>query len=276
MDVRIGSTDYFRVLGIALVSGRTFTAMDRDTANEPVVINQTAARRYWGAANPIGARLTFDDGKNWVTVVGVVGDVSQYGPAQPEMPALYAPFNLSTTSDMRVLVRTRGDPSLMSRDLHAIVHDMDPAQPVTEVQTLAKMRGDAVATPRITMLLVGAFALVALMITAAGLAGVIAFTVSRRTREIGIRIALGAQPGGVRGMVVAQGLRLVGVGLLIGAAAALGLTRLLSRFLFEVNATDPITFVGVAALFCGIAAMACLAPARRATRVDPMIALRDT
>ena len=275
MDVRIGSTDYFRVLGIALVSGRSFTAADRDTANEPVVINQTAARRYWGSANPIGARLTFDDGKNWVTVVGTVGDVSQYGPAQPEMPALYAPFNLSTTSDMRLLVRTRGDPAFVSRDLHAIVHDLDPSQPVTEVQTLAKLRGDAVATPRITMLLVGAFAMVALVITAAGLAGVIAFMVSRRTREIGIRMALGAQAGGVRSMVVREGLRLVTIGLVIGAAAALVLTRLLSRFLFQVNATDPITFVGVAALFCGIAALACLVPARRATRVDPMIALRD-
>ncbi len=275
MDVRIASTDYFRVLGIALVTGRAFTAMDRDTANEPVVINQTAARRYWGAANPVGARLTFDDGKSWVTVVGMVADVTQYGPAQPEMPALYAPFTLSTTSDMRVLVRTRGDPALAARDVRATVHDLDPAQPVTEVQTVAKMRGDAVATPRITMLLVGAFALVALVITAAGLAGVIAFTVSRRTREIGIRIALGAQPGGVRGMVVRQGLRLVAIGLLVGAAAALVLTRLLSRFLFEVNASDPITFLGVAALFCGIAALACLVPARRATRVDPMIALRD-
>ena len=117
--------------------------------------------------------------------------------------------------------------------------------------------------------------MVALVITAAGLAGVIAFMVSRRTREIGIRMALGAQAGGVRSMVVREGLRLVTIGLVIGAAAALVLTRLLSRFLFQVNATDPITFVGVAALFCGIAALACLVPARRATRVDPMIALRD-
>jgi len=275
MDVRVASPDYFRVLGIPLVTGRTFTAMDRDTLNEPVVINQTAARRYWAGANPIGARLTFDDGKSWATVAGVVGDVSQYGPAQPETPAVYAPFTISTYSDMRVLVRTRGDPAFAARELRAIVHDLDPAQPVTEVQTVAALRGEAVATPRITMLLIAAFAVVALVITAAGLAGVIAFTVSRRTREIGIRIALGAQPAGVRGMVLRQGLRLVAVGLVVGAAAALALTRLLSRFLFHVNATDPVTFLGVAALFCGIAALACLAPARRATRVDPMTALRD-
>lgn len=275
MDVRIASPDYFRTLGIALVSGRTFTAMDRDTANEPIVVNQSAARRYWGGANPIGARLTFDDGKSWVTVVGIVGDVSQYGPAQQETPALYAPFTTSTFSDMRVLVRTRGDPAFASSELRAIVHDLDPAQPVTEVQTLEQLRGNAVATPRITLVLIGAFAIVALVITAAGLAGVIAFTVSRRTREIGIRVALGAQPSGVRAMVLGQGMRLVAAGLVIGAVAALALTRLMSGFLFHVRATDPATFLGMAALFCGIAALACLIPARRATRVDPMIALRD-
>ncbi|HXE60376.1 MAG TPA: ABC transporter permease [Gemmatimonadaceae bacterium] len=275
MDVRIASPDYFRTLGIALVSGRTFTAMDRDTANEPVVVNQTAARRYWGGANPIGARLTFDDGKYWATVVGIVGDVTQYGPAQQETPALYAPFAISTFSDMRVLVRTRGDPAFVSSELRAIVHDLDPTQPVTEVQTLEQLRGNAVATPRITLVLIGAFAIVALVITAAGLAGVIAFTVSRRTREIGIRVALGAQPSGVRAMVLGQGMRLVAVGLVIGAGAALALTRLMSGFLFHVRATDPATFFGMAALFCGIAALACLIPARRATRVDPMIALRD-
>ncbi|MGH7647104.1 MAG: ABC transporter permease, partial [Gemmatimonadaceae bacterium] len=275
MDVRIASPEYFRVLGVALVSGRLFTAADRDTSNIPVVINQTAAHRYWGGANPIGARLTFDDGKSWATVAGVVGDISQYGPAQPETPALYAPFALSTYSDMRVLVRTRGDPAFVSRELRAIVHDLDPAQPVTEVQTVAQLRGNAVATPRLTMLLIGAFALVALVITAAGLAGVIAFTVSRRTREIGIRVALGATPSSVRAMVLKQGMRFVLAGLVTGAVAALALTRLLSRFLFQVQATDPVTFLAVAALFCGIAALACLVPARRATRVDPMIALRD-
>ena len=275
MDVRIASPDYFRVLGISLVRGRTFTATDRDTLNEPVVINQTAARRYWGGANPIGARLSFDDGKNWATVVGIVGDVTQYGPAQQETPALYAPFAVSTFSDMRILVRARGDPAFVSSELRAIVHDLDPAQPVTEVQTLEQLRGNAVATPRITLVLIGAFAIVALVITAAGLAGVIAFTVSRRTREIGIRIALGAQPAGVRAMVLGQGMRLVAAGLGIGAVAALALTRLLSGFLFHVRATDPATFLAMAALFCVIAALACLVPARRATRVDPMIALRD-
>jgi predicted permease len=275
MDVRIASPDYFRVLGIALVRGRTFTATDRDTANEPVVINQTAARRYWGGANPIGARLSFNDGKSWSPVVGIVGDVTQYGPAQQETPALYAPFAISTFSDMRVLVRTRGDPAFVSSELRAIVHDLDPAQPVTEVQTLEHLRGNSVATPRITLALIGAFALVALIITAAGLAGVIAFTVSRRTREIGIRVALGAQPAGVRAMVLGQGMRLVAAGLVIGAVGALGLTRLLSGFLFHVRATDPLTFLAMAALFCVIAALACLVPARRATRVDPMIALRD-
>jgi ABC-type antimicrobial peptide transport system permease subunit len=187
---------------------------------------------------------------------------------------VYLPFAQLPFREGTFLIRTSADPGAMARRIGEEVLAIDPGQPLANVQTLDEVRGEALASPRLTTTLLVMFALLALCITAAGLGGVVAFSVSQRTQEIGVRMALGAGRGEVLGMVLREGLRLVVFGLALGIAAAILLTRLMSGLLFHVEATDPITFVGMALILIFIAAVACLAPARRASAVDPMVALR--
>ena len=238
------------------------------------VVNQTFARHYRGDALPIGQRVSFgDEDEPWVTIVGVVGDVRQYGLDREPGLELYRPFAQSPGWGA-VLVRTRVEPTTIASLLGRAVHELDPEQPIDRVRTLAEVRRDSVASPRLTAVLLGIFALVALVITAAGIGGVLALSVSQRTVEIGVRMAMGAERGAVMRMVLGQGLGLVLAGLALGLAGAVLLSRLVERLLFGVPATDPVTYVAVAVLLLAVAAAACLLPARRAASVDPLVALR--
>jgi len=274
-DFRSVSPDYFNTLGIPLVTGRVFTAGDGPNAPAVVVVNQSLARRHWGTEDPLGRRISADSGKTWLTVVGVVGDVRQYGLDAEPADEVYTPFAQLPIREGTFLVRTTGDPLVMARRIEDEVHAIDAAQPVAKIQTLEEVRGQSLASPRVTASLLGLFALLALVITGAGLAGVVAFSVSQRTQEIGVRMALGAERSEVLGMVLREGMRLVFAGLVLGVLGALMLTRLMAGLLYGVPATDPLTFAGVALVLVAVAVVACLVPARRAATVDPMVALRS-
>jgi predicted permease len=256
------------------VTGRFFTPSDGPTSPNVAIVNQTLAHRYWGRETAVGQRISADSGKTWITIVGVVGDVHHYGLDSEPSDEVYLPFSQLPFREGTFLVRTSADPGAMARRIGEEVLAIDPGQPLANVQTLDEVRGEALASPRLTTTLLLMFALLALCITAAGLGGVVAFSVSQRTQEIGVRMALGAGRGEVLGMVLREGLSLVVFGLALGIAAAMLLTRLMSGLLFQVEATDPFTFVGMALVLILIAAVACLAPARRASTVDPMVALR--
>ncbi|HEX2220019.1 MAG TPA: ABC transporter permease [Gemmatimonadales bacterium] len=273
-DLRSASPDYFHTLGIPLVTGRLFTPSDGPDAPSVAIVNQTLARRHWGTESPVGRRISADTGKTWITIVGVVGDVRHYDLESEPSDEVYLPFAQLPFRESTFLVRTTADPGAMARRIAAEVLAIDAGQPVANVRTLEELRGEALASPRLTTTLLLLFALLALCITAAGLGGVVAFSVSQRTQEIGVRMALGASRSEVLGMVLREGLRLVGVGLLVGIAAAILLTRLMAELLFHVDATDPFTFAVMGILLLLIAAAACLVPARRASSVDPLVALR--
>ncbi|HUF34511.1 MAG TPA: ABC transporter permease [Gemmatimonadales bacterium] len=274
-DFRSVSPGYFRTLGIPLVTGRTFTPDDGPDAPGVVLVNQSLARRYWGTEPPMGRRVSADSGRTWLTVVGVVGDVRQYGLDVEPADEVYTPFAQVPIREGSLLVRTSGDPLTMARRIEDEVHAIDQAQPLARIQTLEEVRAGSLAPPRLTASLLGLFALLALVITGAGLAGVIAFSVSQRTQEIGVRMALGAARGEVLGMVLRDGMRLVLAGLVLGMLGAAALTRLMSGLLHRVPATDPVTYLAAAAILLAVAAVACLLPARRAAAVDPMVALRS-
>jgi predicted permease len=276
VDMRVASPEYFQTMGIPVVAGRRFTAQDGAEAAGVAMVNKAMARRFWGAASPLGQRLSFDAGKTWRTVVGVVGDVKQYGLDRAPAEEVYRPLAQSPLLGGHVLLRTAGLPHALQAGLRDAVRAIDPEQPVYGVRTLEETRADSLAPRRLTATLLGLFALLALVITATGIAGLIAFSVSRRTHEIGIRMALGAVPGNVLWMVLQQGAALVLAGLVLGIAGALAFTRVLSNLLFEVQPTDPLTFLAVIATLLAVAAVACLLPARRATAIQPMVALRSS
>jgi putative ABC transport system permease protein len=274
-DLNIVSPAYFDTLGIRLVDGRGFEGTDTRDATPVAIVNRTMAR-YWDRAKPVGSRISFDRGETWMTVVGIVGDVRQYGLAQDALAQVYTPLGqIQGGLPGRVLVRTAGDPIAMARVVRQAVHALDPNQPVENVQTLEQMRSRYLATPRLTALLLTLFAVIALVVTLAGLAGVIATSVAQRTQEFGIRMALGASRAQVLQTVLRQGLLLVGAGLAAGLVLAVTSGKVLSSYLFETEPTDP-TALGIVALACLLAgALACLGPARRATTIDPMVALRS-
>ena len=281
-DVRVASQQYFATLGIPLVSGRTFSELDNEEAMRVVVINK-AMTRYWDGTDPIGSRIALPvpspPGQpartEWYTVVGVVGDVRQFGLTQEMVAQVYVPLRQTPFGfGGQILVRTAGDPAAFGNTLRSAVHTVDPNQPVEQMQTLDDLRTEALAAPRLTATLLGIFAALALLVTLAGIGGVIATSVTQRTKEFGLRMALGARRDSVMMMVVRQGLTLVVVGLLIGIAGALAAGRVLSSYLYQTAPRDPVIFAGVAAVFILAGIVACLIPARRATTVDPLIALR--
>jgi hypothetical protein len=273
-DTRIASSKYFETIGIPLVSGRVFSDLDTDESNPVIVINKSMAK-YWDGTDPVGSKISTDRGEHWFTVVGVVGDVRQFGLAQETVAQLYVPLTQTPQGFAgQVLVRTTGDPTSFANTLRNTVHLVDSTLPVEQVQTLDDLRSEALAAPRLTATLLAIFAALALLVTLAGIGGVIATSVTQRTKEFGLRMALGAGRDSVLTMVIRQGLSLVVIGLAVGVAGALVAGRVLNAYLYQTAPRDPIIFAGVAALFilCGI--IACLIPARRATTVDPLIALR--
>jgi ABC-type antimicrobial peptide transport system permease subunit len=231
------------------------------------------ARHYWGEQDPIGHRIT-TDGKDWVTIVGVAGDVKEYGLDKAPADELYVTQARVPTNTSSLLVRTKENPSRIAGDLVAAVYSIDPNQPVAEIRTLEQVREKSLAPPRLTSVLLGGFALLALVITAAGIAGVMGLTVGQRTKEIGIRMALGATAGSVLRMVLRQGMTLILIGVALGMLLVVSGTQLLAGLLFGIEPTDPMTLVTVTLLLLAVAALACFGPARRATSVDPIQALR--
>jgi putative ABC transport system permease protein len=274
-DARIVSPDYFLTLGVPLVSGRVFTDADRRDGTRMVVINK-AMTRYWDASDPVGSRVSFDNGKTWATVIGVVGNVRQFGLSTDAVAQVYVALSqvVNGVGGGRVLVRTRGEPLAAAKMVRDAVHAIDANMPVENVQTLEEIRDGYLATPRLTALLLSIFAALAMVVTMTGITGVIATSVSQRTQEFGVRMALGASRDSVLRMVIGQGLALVAAGLVIGGAASIVFTRVLSSFLFDTTPTDGATFAGVVLAFAAAGTLACLGPAWRATTVDPMQALR--
>jgi putative ABC transport system permease protein len=273
-DLRVASEKYFDTIGIPVVSGRAFAALDSADSLPVAVINRSMTR-YWDGTDPVGTRISLNRGETWLTVVGVVADVRQFGLAQETVAQIYVPLAQAPNNFAgQVLVRTAGTPSGFAQLLRDTVHAVDPNQPVENIQTLDDLRAEALAAPRLTATLLSVFAGLALLVTLAGIGGVIATSVTQRTREFGVRMALGASRGAVMAMVLRQGLTLVGIGLVLGVAVAAVGGRVLSAYLYQTTPRDPLIVGVVAVTFLGAAALACLAPARRATTVDPLIALR--
>jgi predicted permease len=273
-DQNIASEGYFDTLGIPLLRGRVFARSDHAEAPAVAVINQAMARS-WGEADAIGSRFSIDDGETWYSVVGIVGDVRQYGLDRKAIAQFYTPLRqMRDGLGGRLLVRAQGDPLALAGQIKDAVWSVDPRQPVENFVTLETLRSERLASPRLTALLLAIFAGLALLITIAGLTGVIATSVTQRTREFGVRMALGASRRAVLTMVVGQGLVMVAVGVCLGVAASFGVGRLLTNYLYATEPTDPLTYVAVAALFTIAGTAACLGPARRATTIDPIVALR--
>ena len=275
VDIHTASPDYFQAIDIPLVTGRTFTSLDHAEAPRVAIINQSLARHYWERQDPVGQRLSLDDGETWTTIVGILGDVRQYGLDTDVEDVIYLPLEQFPNRVTSLVVRTAAGPLAMGRQLTKAVYDVDPNQPVARVRTLEQVRSDSIAAPRLTTLLLGLFAGLALLITAAGISAVLALSVTERTQEIGIRMAFGATRADMLKMVLKQGIVLVLIGLAFGIAGALALARLMSGLLFEIEPTDPITFLAVSLVLAAVAIIASVLPARRATGIDPMSALRS-
>jgi predicted permease len=277
-DFQRVSPDFFRTIGIPILQGRSLSEADREGAPYAAVVNAMMARRFFPGEDPIGKRIGVDGREPgeilWLTIAGVVGDVRQYGLANPPVEQVYVPLSQFPGLGTTCLVRTAAEPARMERLVRADVHAVGAEQPVDHFRTLEQVHASSLDSPRLTTLLLSLFALLALVITATGIAGVIAFSVGQRRQEFGIRMALGALPSSVRKMVLSQGMRPVAIGLLLGVGGAFALSRLWASLLFEVAPSDPPTYVAVALLLAGVAAAACFVPARRATAVDPMVALR--
>jgi putative ABC transport system permease protein len=277
-NYRSVSPDYFRSAGIAVVKGRVPDA--RDTADAPLVfaINQALARRDFPNEDPVGKRISNGigpDGKPiWKEIVGVVADVRSEEPGREAAPEIYASCQQDPFAGVSYVVRSSVAPESLVPGVREAVRASDRAQPIAEVRTMEQLVGESVAQPRFTSLILGLFACMALLLAAAGIYGVMSYAVTQRTHEIGIRIALGAQYGDVLRMVVGRGMALALCGVGLGLLCALALTRLLAGLLYGVSATDPLTFAGVALLLTLVALLASYLPARRATKVDPMVALR--
>ncbi len=237
------------------------------------MVNKSFAARNWPGGEPVGQRISANGGRTWLTVVGVVANVRQQLALEP-VDEVYAPVRQVPYVTTNWAIRSHSDPAALSPLVRAAVRAIDPDQPIYRLRTLDDVRSASLAPPRLTATLLGLFAALALVITAAGIAGVIAFSVSQRTQEFGVRVALGASRTDVVSMVVGEGVRLAVTGLAIGALGAVVLGALLSTVLFGVGPVDAVTYVAVSSVLLGVAALACLLPALRAAAIDPMAALR--
>jgi predicted permease len=273
-EFRLVTNDYFRAIGIPVVKGRAFTDRDRLDSTQVILINETLAKRFFADEDPIGKQLNaFTDKPS--EIIGVVGDARQWGldkPPDPEIYFSYAQINFS--SETSLVVRASGDPARLGDGVRNAVREVNANAPVLRIKTMSDVLAQSTAQQRFTMGLMAVFAAVALVMAIIGLYGVMSYSVTQRTHEIGIRMALGAERRDVMRLVVGQGLLLAAIGVGTGLVAAFAFTRLLATLLFGVSTTDPLTFAAVSLIMLGVALGACFVPARRATKVDPMIALR--
>lgn len=263
---------YFHTMRIPLIEGHEFTEADNAQSTSVVIINETMARRYWRDRSPVGRRLHRDS--RWSTVIGVARDVKYFGPTEPAQPWIYYPHAQDYWATMTLVARTTGDPWRTLPGVRAAVRALDPTLPVFGEKTLAAHSGVPLFLDRIVVTFLSAFGLVALALAAIGLYGSMAYSVTTRAHELGVRMALGARSLDALKQMLKEGMVLALIGMAIGLAAAFALTRLMGSLLFGVSATDAATFVLVSLLLGKIALLACYFPARRATKVDPMVALR--
>jgi len=284
-EIALATDGYFRALGIDLLQGRLFDEHDDTRAPGAVVVNESFARAFFGDATAMGKRITMAGGRppaagqpapavNWLTIVGVVRDVKTDRIDVAATPMLYRSILQASNLTLSLVVRTSGDPAVLGESIRREVHAIDPNEPVFAIRTMDEVVGTALAQRRFTMLLLALFAATALLLSAIGIYGVMAYFVMQRTREIGIRMALGASAPTVVRMVLGQGVRLAGAGVILGLLSALAMTRGLRTLLFAVSPHDPLTLVALSLVLTAVALLACYIPARRATRVDPLRALR--
>ena len=275
-DFCVATDGYFHVLGIPLIRGRMFDPRDAANAPHAALISESLAHDSWPNQDPIGHTIDFgnmDGDPRLLTIVGIVGDTREYGLDQPPRPTVYVNLFQRPRADMTVTMLSDADTGLITSAARGILRDLNPEIPAS-FQTFQQVYSASLGSRKFNVIQVGFFGVTALLLAAAGVFGVMAYSVSRRTREFGVRVALGATSGDVLRMVLGQGMRTILIGVAIGIAGSFGLTRAVSSLLFGVTATDPITFAGVTLLLVAVALLACYIPARRATKVDPMVALR--
>lgn len=278
------SPDYFQAMGLALRQGRAFNERDDARAQTVAVVNETMARQFWPGTDPLGKRFkvgALDDATPWLTIVGVVEDIRQVGVDAPVKAEMYVPYwqtahamPYSIFAPRDLIIRTSVEPVSLAPAVRQAIREVDPNQPIASLRTMDELLGRVTAQRRLWMLLLTAFAALGLLLAALGIYGVLSYFVVQHTPEIGVRMALGAQQGDVLKLVIGRGMKLALAGIVVGLVGAFLLTRAMSSLLFGVSAIDPLTFSGVAALLLLVAFLACYLPARRATKVDPMVALR--
>ena len=279
-QIRFAGAGYFSTMGIPLLKGRDFTERDLPDAPQVTIVNQALARKYWPNEEAIGKRISFSQrSPKWYQIVGVVGNVKHRGLDLADQPEFYIPFLQPLFADanvqpMYLVVRTASEPQSVTATVRNEVAAIDRDQPVSNILTMDQRIADSVAPRRFNMFLLGLFAALALLLAAIGIYGIMAFSVAQRTHEIGVRMALGAGSGDVLKLVLRNGFKLALIGIVVGLAAAWAATRLMSTLLYGVSATDPATFLIDALLLAGVALLGCYLPARRATKVDPLVALR--
>ena len=276
VDITIADPYYFQTIGQPLLGGRVFTPHDDATALRVAVINQTMARHRWQAEDPIGQRVAFNfQPDQWVTIVGVVNDTREYGLATPTKDEIYLPMAQLGGFASQLIVRTAYDPSVVTPLIRAALHQVDPFIALDQIATLEHFQYESMAPPRVTTSLLGLFAALALLISSVGIASVMTVSVTQRTRELGIRMALGAERKAIVAMVMRQGLLLASLGVIAGICGAVALTHLLSTLLYATSPTDAPTFLVVSFLFLTVGAAACFVPAHQVTTIDPLIAVRE-
>ncbi|HKP84832.1 MAG TPA: FtsX-like permease family protein, partial [Blastocatellia bacterium] len=279
IEWRLVNDDYFKAMSVPLLRGRAFTEEDNSDAPPVVIINEAAARRFFPDEDPIGKRVILNLVISNPTpvpreIVGVAGDVRDLGLDAEPKPEVYAPYLQETVSYLALMVKANSDPAGLAAAVRGQVLAVDKDQPVSGIQSMEQVVKESVAGRRFNMMLFAIFAAVALVLAAVGIYGVMSYSVTQRTHEIGIRMALGASSGDVLGLVVGQGMAMALVGVGIGLTVAVILTRVMASLLFGVSATDPATFAAISLLLVIVAFVACYVPARRAMKVDPIVALR--
>ncbi|HEX8186333.1 MAG TPA: ABC transporter permease, partial [Blastocatellia bacterium] len=273
----VASTGYFDAIGIPLVKGRLFTEQEDENAPGVIVVNQLFAQKYFPDEEPLGKRIRFgrQPQSPWFTIVGVVRDVKNEGLDVETRPQIYRSILQASNLSLTLVIRTAANPSSLAEAVRNEVRSVDPDMPVFGIRTMQEVMASAVVQRRFAMVLLGMFAFIALVLSSVGIYGVIAYSVGQRTHEIGVRMALGASSRDVLQLIMMQGLKLTLLGVAVGLAGAVAVTRFLAFLLFGISATDPATFAGITLLLSAVALAACYVPARRAMKVDPVVALRS-